>query len=310
MIATPADCKNFNAIFPPDLPSEPVVVLGSGSARRSGNGGIPAICVGCSGRHRGPRPKAISACRLCSPPPLTQSFLRCCRPIHLGANAMAPVPNQPLRGPSTCLLLTYLRFCATVSRRLCATCWPTCPHPSLPRGRTRPRKGSAAVLLSPGPLQKVTSTRNMLRIELHVNGSKYGSSKFLPATPQRNLAIRLFSRHAPINRYACRTKFRTSPPESTASQKSIGTKRRSGNDPSPGRPTRIEGSSSLELHSASLANISTPLPRYFRRNSNHMNKNSKISRHTFSRCSSPPSRCDHSVRFAHHTPHDGVLEWR
>lgn len=49
----------------------------------------------------------------------------------------------------------------------------------------------------------------------------------------------------------------------------------------PGRPTRIEGSSSLELHSASRASISTPLPRYFRPNSNHMNKNSEMSRHTF-----------------------------
>lgn len=107
---------------------------------------------------------------------------------------MAPVPNQPLQGPGTCLLLTYLRFCATVSRRLCATCWPTRPYPSLPRGRTRPRKGPAAVLFSPGPFQKVTSTRNMLRIELRVSGSKHGSSKFLPATPLRNLAIRLFSR--------------------------------------------------------------------------------------------------------------------
>ena len=59
-------------------------------------------------------------------------------------------------------------------------------------------EGSAAALLPPGLLQKVTSTRNTLRIGLHVNGSKHGSSKFLPATPLRNLAIRLFSR-CPVN---------------------------------------------------------------------------------------------------------------
>lgn len=60
-IATTADCKNFNAIFPPDLPSEPVVVPARAVPATAASG-IPAGCSGCSDRHL--RSEALSNIRM------------------------------------------------------------------------------------------------------------------------------------------------------------------------------------------------------------------------------------------------------